>query len=43
MPVPQLFADNELGFSENQQQRDGGKLYWGTANSDPNMPDIRRR
>lgn len=43
VPVPQLFADNELGFSENQQQRDGGKLYWGTANTDPNMPDIRRR
>jgi hypothetical protein len=43
VPVPQLFADDELGFSENQQQRDGGKLYWGSANSDSNMPDIRRR
>lgn len=43
VPVPQLFADNELGFSENQQQRDGGKLYWGSANADSNMPDIRRR
>jgi len=43
VPVPQLYADNELGFSESQQQRDGGKLFWGSANSDPNMPDIRRR
>ena len=43
VPIPQLFADNELGFSENQQQRDGGKLFWGNANVDPGMPDIRRR
>jgi hypothetical protein len=38
----QLFAD-ELGFSETSQQRDGGKLYWGSANQEPDMPDIRRR
>lgn len=38
----QLFADKELGFSENQQKRDGGNLYWGGANIDSNMPDIRR-
>ena len=38
-----LFADRELGFSQNQQERDGGKLYWGSANSEPEMPDIRRR
>ena len=39
----QLLADRELGFSQNQQQRDGGKLYWGGANQEPDMPDIRRR
>lgn len=39
----QLFADKELGFSENQQSRDGGKLYWGGANSDPKMPEIRKK
>lgn len=39
----QLLADKELGFSQNQQQRDGGKLYWGGANPDPDMPDIRRK
>jgi len=39
----QLMADRELGFSQNQQQRDGGKLYWGGANQEPDMPDIRRR
>lgn len=38
----QLLADRELGFSQSQQQRDGGKLYWGGANQEPNMPDIRR-
>lgn len=38
-----LFADRELGFSQNQQQRDGGKLYWGGANNEPDMPDIRGR
>lgn len=38
----QLMADKELGFSQNQQERDGGKLYWGGANIDPDMPDIRR-
>jgi len=39
----QLMADRELGFSQNQQQRDGGKLYWGGANQEPDMPEIRRR
>lgn len=39
----QLFADKELGFSESQQSRDGGNLYWGGANNEPDMPDIRRR
>lgn len=39
----QLFADKELGFSESQQSRDGGNLYWGGANNEPGMPDIRRR
>ena len=38
-----LIADKELGFSESQQDRDGGNLYWGSASSDPGMPDIRRR
>ena len=38
-----LFADRELGFSQNQQQRDGGKLLWGGAQQEPDMPDIRRR
>jgi hypothetical protein len=38
-----LFADKELGFSHDQTQRDGGKLYWGDANNDLGMPDIRRR
>lgn len=36
-----LFGDRELGFSESSQQRDGGKLYWGGANNEPDMPDIR--
>lgn len=39
----QLLADRELGFSQNAAQRDGGKLYWGGANNEPDMPDIRRR
>lgn len=39
----QLLADKELGFSQNQQQRDGGKLYWGSASQEPDMPDIRRQ
>lgn len=38
----QLFADKELGFSENQQSRDGGKLYWG-GTSGSEMPEIRKR
>lgn len=37
-----LFADRELGFSETSKQRDGGKLYWGGANNEPDMPVIRR-
>lgn len=40
---PVLFADRELGFSESAAQRDGGKLFWGNAEQEPNMPDIRRR
>jgi hypothetical protein len=43
VPNTNLFGDKELGFSQNQQQRDGGKLYWGGANMEPDMPDIRRR
>lgn len=38
-----LLADRELGFSESPSQRDGGKLYWGGANQENNMPDIRGR
>jgi len=38
-----LFADKELGFSESQKSRDGGNLYWGGSNSEPEMIDIRRR
>jgi hypothetical protein len=38
-----LVADRELGFSQSSQQKDGGKLYWGGANNEPDMPDIRRR
>lgn len=37
-----LFADKELGFSESQQKKDGGKLLWGDATLDSNMPKIRR-
>jgi hypothetical protein len=40
---PVLFADRELGFSETNAQRDGGKLYWGNAASQPDMPVLRRR
>lgn len=43
VPEPILFADKELRFSENQQQRDGGKLYWGNAHQEPEMPALRRR
>lgn len=39
----ELFGDRELGFTENQHSKDGGNLYWGGANIDPNMPDIRRK
>ena len=38
-----LLGDRELGFSQTQQDRDGGKLLWGSATNDPGMPDIRRR
>lgn len=38
-----LIADKELGFSETKQEKDGGNLYWGSASSDPGMPDLRRR
>lgn len=38
-----LLGDKELKFSESPSQRDGGKLYWGNANSGNDMPDIRRR
>lgn len=37
-----LFADRELGFSENQTQRDGGNLLWGNATLETDMPVIRR-
>lgn len=37
-----LFADRELGFSENQQQKDEVNL-WGNASLETNMPNIRRR
>lgn len=38
-----LIGDKELGFSETPKDRDGGNLYWGSANSGFDMPDIRRR
>ena len=38
-----LFGDKELGFSESPKERDGGNLYWGNANHEPDMPDVRRR
>ena len=37
----QLFADNELRFSETQKQREGGSLFWGGAVND-NMPNLRK-
>lgn len=37
-----LIMDRELGFSESPAQRDGGKLYWGSASNEPDMPMIRR-
>lgn len=40
-PTSGLIGDNELNFSETQKDRDGGKLFWGNANSD-NVPIIRR-
>lgn len=42
-PPAGLYGDKELGFSESPSQRDGGKLYWGGANAEPDMPEIRRR
>ena len=42
-PPAGLYGDKELGFSESPSQRDGGKLYWGNANSEPDMPEIRRK
>lgn len=38
----QLFA-GELGFTEGPTERDGGKLYWGGANKENDMPDVRGR
>lgn len=37
-----LFADKELGFSENQQQKESNKLLWGDASLETNMPKLRR-
>lgn len=37
----QLFADNELRFSETQKQRESGNLFWGGAVSE-NMPNLRK-
>lgn len=37
-----LFADKELGFSENQQQKENNKLLWGDASLETNMPKLRR-
>lgn len=37
-----LMADRELGFSETQKERDGGKLNWAGAVEDNSMPVIRR-
>jgi len=37
----QLFADNELKFSESQKQRDNGNLNWGNAINE-NMPNLRK-
>jgi len=37
-----LFADKELGFSENQEQKENNKLLWGDASSEVNMPKLRR-
>lgn len=36
-----LFGDKELGFSETQTQREGGKLNWSGAVHDDAMPNIR--
>jgi hypothetical protein len=37
-----LMADRELGFSETQKERDGGKLNWAGTVEDNSMPIIRR-
>lgn len=38
-----LFADRELNFSESTKEREGGKLFWGNASVDPNIPELRPR
>ncbi len=38
-----LLLDREVGFSETPRQREGGKLFWGNAVNEDNMPDVRRR
>jgi hypothetical protein len=42
-PPAGLLGDKELGFSESPSQREGGKLYWGNASGELDMPDIRRK
>lgn len=37
-----LLADRQLGFSETQKERDGGKLNWSGAIEDNSMPVVRR-
>ena len=41
VPMVNLYADKELGFSESAKQREGGKLYWGNASQENDMPNIR--
>lgn len=36
-----LYGDKELGFSETQTQKEGGKLNWNGAVNDDSMPFIR--
>lgn len=38
-----LLGDKDVNFSESTKERDGGKLFWGDATLDNNMPDLRRR
>lgn len=42
-PPAGLLGDKELGFSESPSEREGGKLYWGNASGELDMPDIRRK